>query len=111
MDVLIFTLFVCQKSAPPESEKSPKLRFQTLFGLRGALLWDFGAHRNWKRRDTLSDSFGVPGPKGAGEPCARPGGSKKTFWEKRFRGNGKASSDGSVLSTWECGRVAQGVAE
>ena len=40
-----------------ESKKSPKLRFWTLFGLRGALFGDSGAPRGRRPRDTLSDSF------------------------------------------------------
>ena len=40
-----------------ESKKSPKLRFWTLFGLRGALFGDSGAPRGRGPRHTLSDSF------------------------------------------------------
>ena len=64
-----------------ESKKSPKLRFWTLFGLRGALFGDSGAPgagRPGTPFRTLfglfSDSFGVPGPKGPGALCARRGG-------------------------------------
>ena len=62
-----------------ESKKSPKLRFWTLFGLRGALFGDSGAPRGRRPRDNpfglFSDSFGAPGPKGPGALCARRGGS------------------------------------
>ena len=43
--------------SPKRVQKSPKLRFWTLFGLRGALFGDSGAPRGRRPRDTLSDSF------------------------------------------------------
>ena len=74
------TLVVARLSS---SSKSPKPRFWTLFGLQGALFGDSG--------DTLSDSFRVPGPKGLGALCARPGVPKPQTvpLKKAFRGSAK----------------------
>ena len=63
-----------------ESEKSPKTQLRSLFfwdsfRAPGRTLWDSGALRGRRPGDNLSDSFGVPGPKGPGDLCARPGGS------------------------------------
>ena len=66
-----------------ESTKSPKLRFWTLFGLRGALFGDSGAPRGRRPRHTLSDSFRTflgfwargarePSVPGRGVPKSRP---------------------------------------
>ena len=60
----------------PESQKSPKRvknqtfgLFRTHLRLRGALFWDFGVSRpGGLFRDPFSDSSGVPGPKGPGDP-------------------------------------------
>ena len=58
-----------------ESKKSPKLRFWTLFGLRGALFGDSGAPRGRRPRDTLSDSFRtLSGPEGPVSPLCQAGG-------------------------------------
>ena len=60
-----------------ESKKSPKLRFWTLFGLRGALFGDSGAPRGGTRFRTLFGLFWGSGPEGPGSPgdlCAWPGG-------------------------------------
>ena len=52
-----------------ESEKSPKPDFRTLFGL----FCDSGAHPSGTLSGLFSDSSGVPGPKGPGDPV--PGGA------------------------------------
>ena len=69
-----------------ESKRSPKLRFWTLFGLRGALFGDSGAPR--RRRPgtpfrTLSGLFWGSGPKGPRALCAARG-----FLLRFFQGEG-----------------------
>ena len=74
------------KSAPRSpkrvQKRSPKLRFWTLFGLRGALFADMGLPGAGHPFGLVSDSFGVPGPKGSGDLCAWSGGSQ----HKQFHG-------------------------
>ena len=82
-----------------ESEKSPKLRSWTLFGLQGALLGDSWAPRGLRAPghpfELFLGSFGVPGPKGPGALCARPGGSQPKE-HKHFR-----------PGTWPAGSVTR----
>ena len=76
----------------PESEKSPKRvrSFWTLFGLRGALFGDSGAPRGPEASGhpfgLFSDSLGVPGPKGLGALCSRPGGSQVSTQTRNYWG-------------------------
>ena len=70
-----------------ESKKSPKLRFWTLFGLRGALFGDSGAHRGRRPRDTLVDSFRLfwgSGPEGPGSPLCQASGIVTLFGHSSF---------------------------
>ena len=68
-----------------ESTNSPKLRFWTLFGLRGALFGDSGASRGGTPFRTLFGLFWGSGPEGPGRPLCLVGVFPKLVFKISYR--------------------------
>ena len=66
-----------RKKCAPESEKSPKRVRSCVFGLSSdSVVHSWGLPALGHPLGLFLDSFGVPAPKGPGDPCAWPGGSQ-----------------------------------